>query len=1083
MCFRSKLIFTIGFLFLSACTPKIGEVPPPATVGQFGETACLSGTSEIVKDFFEGVAQPHQVSAGWSCVEDAFNKFNKFVRGRDQNRYYVHELAEFFEKYFIEKDSSGNPRNTISPKFQTELMKIKQLFIGGSREYVTRSELAYTIRLLGTLRNISLRLNPYMKIYTMKWKMSGDEVMDGEYFEAANLELQNFSKEISSLMIANHEPYSFDDFFMLLDQMSGFYNEKWTFIETIRNYLPLVKKIKKTVAGGAEDRIYPDEWKNFLFLGARAYVLYGRYTYFLSQPPVGGTSIRLRYVARAAEDIMSAFEQLVREKPESQSRRSGHRSKSEGQIKRGELIELLTALNQVWPSFVFSELLVDEAMLVKQVFFGGQKDSWTSNDFANARLKVPPLKDILEKVTTYYPVYINEWKPARYTEESAQIYFKEAQNNLSIALSDFGKLFEGSYKLDHLVRLLDEINRLYPGAIQTSADSNGFSKYKALIQHAKNMLFEDSDDEIKIRQWPTFLNFVGRFYSHYLHYGYFIKEQSFKNSSTLFSLRYLADSSFETVDSLLKTKPSGYINQNEIKDLVLRIQELGALPKELTDGAIESVTKAGLNSVLNPPERRLRGEKPSRLDALALASAKYEVSSWLETEMFFRQIFGRPQDNLTFTAFELQQKIDEKLLELSTLSELQTGLLESKRVLSSQVPLIVDDEGRLRIFSRIEPNYTADSLSRLNLTRTASRVLMRAYAGEESRITNYAGVTKDEAQFAFDELKQPFVDLNFLSPENKTFINNRFMEANIFVPRSDGDNLASFLELNDIMNTIFSGVILDNQLKPDLLKKCLNGLEEAPSSALLNYQCVYEVYQSSIPTKLTSVPDYLSYFVSNDSCNNQVAFFNLIKAAGYIPNEKQEVMLGDVALFPHVVQYLELVFSRFDSDKSGSINQVDAQLAFPVFQGLFRDMAKEYIDKGLLKEEDLWPLFTYVLKNGKIPETAGDFLKFMIWKGMPEKRRTFNTDRNKLAAILGVVADKATAAPAAAGRPFKRFFNSLDSSEPKAPEADACQRPGKAPIDPGSQPVEYNNNRNLRIYLNHLEPSCRKMVCDELDKK
>src|SRR5690606_2105751 len=198
------------------------------------------------------------------------------------------------------------------------------------------------------LRNLALDLNPYMKIYVHKWQRSEDQKADFDFFEESNLALQEFAEKFSEFILPEHEPYSFQDFIGLMGSLEVFYGEKWEFSQILNEYLPLIQKVKKTVAGGAEEAIHPGEWRSFLLLGARAYVQYTRYTYFIRIDPTSSQSIGTRFIVKAIEDLFSSFEQLVREKPELGSRRSGNRHGNQGKITREELYELATSLSQVW---------------------------------------------------------------------------------------------------------------------------------------------------------------------------------------------------------------------------------------------------------------------------------------------------------------------------------------------------------------------------------------------------------------------------------------------------------------------------------------------------------------------------------------------------------------------------------------------------------------------------------------------------------------------------------------------------------------------------------------------------------------
>ena len=224
---------------------------------------------------------------------------------------------------------------------------------------------------------------------------------------------------------------------------------------------------------------------------------------------------------------------------------------------------------------------------------------------------------------------------------------------------------------------------------------------------------------------------------------------------------------------------------------------------------------------------------------------------------------------------------------------------------------------------------------------------------------------------------------------------------------------------------------------------CLASVPSPETSTLVDYDCVYKNYQKNIVINLTSVPDYLTFFKNNDACESELLFFDVLRASGYTPNAKKKVSLGDIALIPHVIQYLEMVFSKYDANRDQKLDRFEAEKAFPVFQPLFREFAKGYIKKGLLSEKDLFPLFTFVLKTGKIPGGIGDFVKFMIWKNTPVERRIFTANRNKLASIIGVVADESNKkSPKAEAAPAVEVLQAHFSKQ--------CQPKNSAPQPPGN---------------------------------
>jgi hypothetical protein len=70
-------------------------------------------------------------------------------------------------------------------------------------------------------------------------------------------------------------------------------------------------------------------------------------------------------------------------------------------------------------------------MKIKQLFFGGSLDSFTIQDFDNARQKVNRVKTLIERFLPYYSIYTSEWDPNLYSYDEAQKLFMESQDILN----------------------------------------------------------------------------------------------------------------------------------------------------------------------------------------------------------------------------------------------------------------------------------------------------------------------------------------------------------------------------------------------------------------------------------------------------------------------------------------------------------------------------------------------------------------------------------------------------------------------------------------------------------------------------
>ena len=470
---RVIALWVVAALTLSGCNTRIGEDPPAVDPYKYQGAACLSESGATIKKFIEGNAANYEVGALWDCVNSAVSEFKKNVQGSTKNQFTSQELATFLENNFI--DQSKGPQR-MSKELQLELMKVKTLLVGGTVQYVTRSELELAAKTFTTLRDVSITINPYMKVFAMNWTVSGANNMqkDMQFFEDANSAIQKGGETLASMIEKNGRSYVLSDCYNLLTELSKFLKEKWEFTETVKKYMPVVQKIKKAISGGNENEVAPSEWPRFVMLGARGYVQYLRYYYFIQAAPETGSAYRLAYLSRTVEDILSVFQDLVAKKPE-------------GVVSREEVTDLLMTLSKAWPDFKMSAPLITEVMKVKRLFFGGSTDSFTTVDFNTARLKISRLKALIERFMPYYAIYGGERDPSLYSTDEAQKIFMESQFILEASGRELGVLVESSYDLRDIVSLIAEFEKLYPPTRKSDSLTEAVKKYiPAAIDAKKN---------------------------------------------------------------------------------------------------------------------------------------------------------------------------------------------------------------------------------------------------------------------------------------------------------------------------------------------------------------------------------------------------------------------------------------------------------------------------------------------------------------------------------------------------------------------------------------------------------------------
>lgn len=1020
----AKSLFGILVLLLTSCTPKIGEQPPDPTNIELGATKCLSKAATDLKSFFDATVTDENLVTAWRCIETAFVQFDKYVVGRDQDRYTSQEMVTFLERNFFEEDSSNS---TIHKELQLELMKLKQVFIGGSVDYVTRDELKRSQAFLREISDMTVAINPYMNIIVLKWKPDLNNGRDDDLalFERSNLAAQVFAKRLSSIVKSHVSVYKISDTLKLAQEFEVFFKEDWQWIDDLRKLLPAGQKLKKALAGGNEELISNLEWPPVLTLGIRGYYQYLRYHYFIKSTSDTGGGIRLVYIARTLEDIFSIFQDLLIEK-------------EGGAVSQAELFEILKAFEQAWTELKISPELLSGFMKIKQVLIGGSSDAWTAADFENARLKIPELRRIVENFLSYYSIYAFEWDPEEDTVERSRKLFEEARSRLYIVGQDISRFLQGAYSYQDMLNLVKEYEKLYPPqtisisarrqrifTTSTETLSDQLKSYEPLFIEFNKILFQRSDTVIEEKNWVIVVPIVARLYSLYQYYDYFMIDKSIQKTQSLLDTGAFFDHFVVIAQDLLQFKNENRFSSLEIQSLVKAISQADFIPKALTDKSIQDLTTAALQHLLFDPQRRLKGEKNQNFSVDQLIILKDEFKNWLFTQVSINEIFN-DSNELALDSTELLKKLNDKIVSINDKPQLKQGLQEVYQLLDSKVTQTLDPENQLQISNKMTWKYRLNAVFSANLNRFLSRLLVRSFSTDP----NLAQVSECDAENGFQLLVGVFRDLDIFNP-SPTFISSRFLEANIFMPRANGDKFLNVIELGELLGVVFSGLKVNEKLEQSLRSVCPI-LTDKEKKEFVSFRCLSQHHYVAVRKYVGQLPEFKSYvdkLAVNDSTVSlndftdvssrpgfadwNIVFRAALKATGWIPNKgygnsnQESVSISEMLYYPFIIHYLEYVYARFDSAKNAALQAHEAKRAFPVFKPLLKELAQEQIDSGTIKESDLLAVFTYILKYKEQPNSSSitAIYRWLTWKGSSDSWDLWVT-RTEMSQILGYIADQ-----------------------------------------------------------------------------
>lgn len=986
--FFKRFILVLSAALIVSCELPLNELPPepqPFVIDLGGSTACLSSVVPVIETFFEGEAKDAQVSAAWDCLGQSILKFEEFVQGRYQDRFTARELAHFLEQYFLEEGSR------VPDVLLTEVFRIKQLFVGGAIDSITRAEMKNLTAVIGDLKKITLEINPYMKVYTFKWtySRSGNEIQrerDINFFQQANYAIQQAAKDLAVVIGRNGMPYQLDNIVLLLYEVQKFNGSSWTWIPSVEKAMPLVKKLKSTLTGGDEANIAPSEWNRFALLSGRGFIQYLRYYYFIKDAEISNGGIELAYFMSSIDDLFSYIGDMVDGKP--------------GQtLHRSEVLEIFEALDELVPSLKIREEFLIESMKLKVVFFGGGSEVFVKQDFENARLKIKTFQDLTAAFLRYSKVYTMSWKPNEMSPGEARAYLNRATENLIEVGITLGRTMEGAYDLRDLVRLAEEIDYL-----SQSDDGKSLKEYAQqfvpVVISLKNILFNDNSpivgkwvnpNRLPSDDWSLFLQLAAHAYGRYLDYDYFLKDRKITEGRGLYFFDGFVDRSVVAINFLIDQKPKKEIAYNELHQLLKTLKDGDFLPAGISLNSWDKLVRILMERVLLPPKDRLSGAIPKGLSKVATKELLSEFRIWAENQNHLEVIYKGVPIGVGKPGTKIVQDLNS-FVETEALREL-------KWIYSNPLALSLDAIGRMYL-GRPPLNYRKETSTMINLIRLGVRTMIRSYAMSLDRIKDYSGITEAEAEELFKDVRPIVIEMEMISPENHKFAKNRFRDANLFTAVGNGDELVNFKEGVNLFLLIFSGIKVDNLIFEKVERDCqIQKPSDQKLTWKVNADCVKRVYHSHIPNAFGSMPDFVEFHHSLDSTRFDALFANLLKATDAKVDGAGMVKVEDLGLYAHLVQYIEGLFQLYDSNGDGVLVTTEAMNAYPRYRALLAKVS------GLTKENELRGLFAWLLKKGK-PPTGLEGIYFKgVWCKMKEEEWKLSANREMLATILGFIAE------------------------------------------------------------------------------
>lgn len=542
---------------------------------------------------------------------------------------------------------------------------------------------------------------------------------------------------------------------------------------------------------------------------------------------------------------------------------------------------------------------------------------------------------------------------------------------LGLVISETDKDLEWS-KLERIVDDLDLVVTKYRG----DSPMGAVKPYLPFIGELKAQLVGGEKNRVTAVEWPTLMRRLTQLAEVGLRWNHLVIPLGWSEGTGLDHLDYSVQLAFKMLDEAINQHKEKGIPKGDLESLVVTAEQSKLLPLGLTAQSINQTLPVFLNKIFNDRSQEQRNDFGRGFDSGHLKYISLQWSDWLRAQKLVNaSARGTPPD----------PQGDSILLEMSNLMD-------------SPWPLVTDGKGRLVFRSKAEINWNQSSLTQLNGVRSLLRLLILGYAEDESRRQDARGLSRDELATLAEDIFPLAVDIGLFSPEDPNIWERIFIESDLFMPRSNGDEIVNLVEGAEYFAFVLSGIKAGENFLDLVPPECRqsSGKEERVLTSC--YREILSLKRSEVLDHLPRLVDF-SLQLNSKQWDSLVEYLETAVRGPDGASEAIPIKTSDIKELLVLAQYLETFFLRFNKDGAiWHISREEALAAFPIYDLPLLSLL------GFADREDREALFTYMMKNCQPPpQTIEGLEELQKWK-IQKDQWVFQADRMCLAQVLSELA-------------------------------------------------------------------------------
>lgn len=698
----------------------------------------------------------------------------------------------------------------------------------------------------------------------------------------------------------------------------------------------------------------------------------------------------------------------------------------------------------------FIRNLMPQLYILKASLLGGQNVTMTAGEVTNLRTVLFEGKEALLVLLKYLPFDFEEFKvwPADRAEQLAAT-IETSGRRIADVLPPRGGV---EYPLSHLATLVGLFRERFPqtdwGKIEANIPLFGAIK-SVLIRppHTRILAHDWRDVFVRLTRWGSdairlihlFSNAEG------LSYGRDLNRFSTVFYSVLDLLRSAATGRGGSDHNVIL-----FSEWNRLFDEVYRFAEAEEIEMPLTKSTVVGFFPSAVKRLLSGMRWGNTGRQATGLRIEAVDYVKAKFDHWrqgaLTLERLYLDLGGEAAIHSDgYNRATLLSHLDRMRREAALLPSASRSIREytidrHKEVINQLNPLYL---GKDRVVSMVYDNrrehlYSFSNMANMNTHWILIEVFLQGYSDDRTRAQNLTGLTKGElfnfATDTFDLLRE----LKFGNPDQgpADLAAQRFMEANLFLHSSVGDQYLGKMETIEYLAFLLSAQELSKAVHDEVIQVCPGGDSDYAGKPTFQVECFRRQFFNtrSFHGRFTRYLPRMAYYFTTMQGEVRKKFERDLEQAS-IPARQAHLPVDSshIQNFVMIPLYVESMFKRFDTNRTGVLSIQEALQAYPLVCPLILEITNGRFEANCSLGESgfVEAVFGYLLKFGAPPrDDASDFfgkveqtLAFLNWnitwwmtKNTPDAfNLRFTVDRARIMSIVGALAVTSSEATSTAG--------------------------------------------------------------------